>query len=140
MAMLVLSRRVNESIVINNTITVTVVEIRTDKVRLGIVHPREVSVHRQEVFDLLGNTTKTHSVASSTSNSTGVVDARPNPILSSVGFTIQHTLKFNRTAPEARRVIDFAAGMKKEVPNADEIEISFTPEEWTRLLAQFEPR
>lgn len=49
--MLVLSRKKNESIVINNDITVTVVEIRGDKVRLGIVAPKEVSVHRQEVFD-----------------------------------------------------------------------------------------
>ncbi len=49
--MLVLSRKKNESIVINNDITVTVVEIRGDKVRLGIVAPKEVPVHRQEVFD-----------------------------------------------------------------------------------------
>ena len=39
--MLVLSRKKNESIVINNDITVTVVEIRGDKVRLGIVRPRK---------------------------------------------------------------------------------------------------
>jgi carbon storage regulator len=49
--MLVLSRKKNESIVINNDITVTVVEIRGDKVRLGIVAPKEVPVHRQEVYD-----------------------------------------------------------------------------------------
>jgi carbon storage regulator len=46
--MLVLSRRKNESIVINNDITITVVEIHGDKVRLGIVAPKEVPVHRQE--------------------------------------------------------------------------------------------
>lgn len=51
--MLVLSRKSNESIVINNNITVTVVEIRGDKVRLGIVAPKEIPVHRQEVFDLI---------------------------------------------------------------------------------------
>ena len=51
--MLVLSRKKNESIVINNNITITVVEIRGDKVRLGIVAPKEVPVHRQEVFDLI---------------------------------------------------------------------------------------
>ena len=49
--MLVLSRKSNESIVINNNITVTVVEIRGDKVRLGIVAPKEIPVHRQEVYD-----------------------------------------------------------------------------------------
>src|SRR5216683_1427497 len=43
--MLVLSRKKNESIVINNDITVTVVEIRGDKVRLGIVAPKDFPVH-----------------------------------------------------------------------------------------------
>jgi carbon storage regulator len=51
--MLVLSRKKNECIVINNDITVTVVEIRGDKVRLGIVAPKEVPVHRQEVYDAI---------------------------------------------------------------------------------------
>ena len=49
--MLVLSRKKNESIVINNDIVVTVVEIRGDKVRLGIVAPKEVPVHREEVYE-----------------------------------------------------------------------------------------
>jgi len=53
--MLVLSRKKNESIVINNDITVTVVEIRGDKVRLGIVAPKEVPVHRQEVWEAIHN-------------------------------------------------------------------------------------
>lgn len=47
--MLVLSRKRNESIVINNNITITVVAIEGDKVRLGIAAPKEVEVHRQEV-------------------------------------------------------------------------------------------
>ena len=51
--MLVLSRKKNESIVINNDITLTVVEIRGDKVRLGIVAPKEVPVHRQEVYEAI---------------------------------------------------------------------------------------
>jgi len=51
--MIVLSRKKNESIVINNNIILTVVEIRGDKVRLGIVAPMEVPVHRQEVFDAI---------------------------------------------------------------------------------------
>lgn len=51
--MLVLSRKKNESIVIADHITITVVEIRGDKVRLGIVAPKEVPVHRQEVFDAI---------------------------------------------------------------------------------------
>jgi carbon storage regulator len=51
--MLVLSRKKNESIVIDEQIVITVVEIRGDKVRLGINAPRDVAVHRQEVFDSL---------------------------------------------------------------------------------------
>ncbi|MEI6527279.1 MAG: carbon storage regulator CsrA [Planctomycetota bacterium] len=51
--MLVLSRKKNESIVINNEITIVVVEIRGDKVRLGVEAPKEVPVHRREVFDAI---------------------------------------------------------------------------------------
>lgn len=48
--MLVLSRKLNESIVIGDQIEVMVLEIRDNHVKLGIRAPREVSVHRQEVF------------------------------------------------------------------------------------------
>jgi carbon storage regulator len=48
-AMLVLSRKKNESIVVDQSIVITVVEIRGDKVRLGIEAPREVPIHRSEV-------------------------------------------------------------------------------------------
>lgn len=48
--MLVLSRKKDESIVINNDITIVVVEIRGDKVRLGVEAPKEVPVHRHEVY------------------------------------------------------------------------------------------
>ena len=51
--MLVLSRKKNESIVIANDITIVVVEIRGDKVRLGIEAPKEVPVHRREVYDAI---------------------------------------------------------------------------------------
>jgi carbon storage regulator len=51
--MLVLSRKKDESIVINNDITIVVVEIRGDKVRLGVEAPKEVPVHRQEVFEAI---------------------------------------------------------------------------------------
>jgi carbon storage regulator len=51
--MLVLSRKKNESIVINNDITIVVVEIRGDKVRLGVEAPREVPVHRREVYEAI---------------------------------------------------------------------------------------
>jgi carbon storage regulator len=51
--MLVLSRMVDEVIVIGDGIRVTVVDIRGDKVRLGIEAPREVTVHREEVYEAI---------------------------------------------------------------------------------------
>lgn len=51
--MLVLSRKVNETIIINENIVITVVDIRGDKVRLGIDAPKEVPVHRGEVYDAI---------------------------------------------------------------------------------------
>lgn len=47
--MLVLSRKVSEKIVIDGKITITIVEVRGNKVRLGIVAPKEVTVHREEI-------------------------------------------------------------------------------------------
>ena len=51
--MLVLSRKKNESIVVDDSIVITVVEIRGDKVRLGIEAPREVPIHRSEVREAM---------------------------------------------------------------------------------------
>ena len=51
--MLVLSRHRDESIMIGDHIVITIVDIRGDKVRLGISAPAEVSVHRQEVYDAI---------------------------------------------------------------------------------------
>lgn len=51
--MLVLSRKKGESIVIGDEIIVTVVEVRGDKVRLGIVAAKDVPVHREEVYEAI---------------------------------------------------------------------------------------
>jgi carbon storage regulator len=51
--MLVLSRQRDETIMIGDNIEVTVVDIRGDKVRLGINAPKEISVHRKEVYDAI---------------------------------------------------------------------------------------
>ncbi len=51
--MLVLSRMRDESIIIGDDITIMVVEVRGDKVRLGIEAPKEVPVHRNEVYEAI---------------------------------------------------------------------------------------
>ena len=51
--MLVLNRKRNETVRINDDIIITVVEIRDDKVRLGIEAPRTTPVHRGEVYDAI---------------------------------------------------------------------------------------
>ncbi len=51
--MLVLSRKKNESIVIRDDIRIMVIEIRGDKVRLGIEAPQDVPVHRSEVYEAI---------------------------------------------------------------------------------------
>ena len=53
--MLVLSRKPNESIVINYDIVITVLGIQGDRVRLGIEAPGEIPVHRQEVYEKMQN-------------------------------------------------------------------------------------
>jgi carbon storage regulator len=51
--MLVLSRQRDETIMIGDDIEVTVVDIRGDKVRLGINAPKSIAVHRKEVYDAI---------------------------------------------------------------------------------------
>jgi carbon storage regulator len=51
--MLILSRRVNEKIVIGENVVVSVIEVRGDQVKIGIEAPKTVKVFRQEVFDAI---------------------------------------------------------------------------------------
>lgn len=51
--MLVLSRHRDESIMIGDDVVVTIVDIRGDKVRLGITAPQDIPVHRQEVYEAI---------------------------------------------------------------------------------------
>ncbi|MBP9115107.1 MAG: carbon storage regulator CsrA [Acidimicrobiia bacterium] len=51
--MLVLTRRANQSIIIGDDVVVTVLEVRGDQVRIGITAPRNVTVHREEVYKQL---------------------------------------------------------------------------------------
>ena len=67
--MLVLSRKKDESIIIRDNIVITVVDIRGDKVRLGIEAPRDVPVHRREIYDAIkrseGSQTKSPEIPAS---------------------------------------------------------------------------
>lgn len=49
--MLVLARRINESIMIGDDIEVVVIDIKGDQIKLGIKAPKKISVHRKEVYD-----------------------------------------------------------------------------------------
>ena len=51
--MLVLSRQKDESIIIGDDIEITIVDVRGDKVRLGITAPKEIPVHRREVYEAI---------------------------------------------------------------------------------------
>jgi carbon storage regulator len=69
--MLVLSRKKNESIVINDDITIVVVEIRGDKVRLGVEAPKEVPVHRNEVYEAIRRNQDNHAAPNTMPTETG---------------------------------------------------------------------
>lgn len=75
--MLVLSRKKNESIVINDDITIVVVEIRGDKVRLGVEAPKEVAVHRNEVYEAIQRNQE--QAAKNATESDEKVDESENP-------------------------------------------------------------
>ncbi|MBW3543845.1 MAG: carbon storage regulator CsrA [Planctomycetes bacterium] len=84
--MLVLSRKKDESVILGDNITVTVIEIRGDKVRLGFDHPREMSVHRKEIHDAI--------LAES------AADAPPVTPLAAASFA--QSAKRSRAAPSGR--------------------------------------
>jgi len=51
--MLVLSRKRDESIVIGDDVTITVVDIRGEQIKIGVSAPKEVSIHRKEVYEAI---------------------------------------------------------------------------------------
>ncbi|MEN6424873.1 MAG: carbon storage regulator CsrA [Phycisphaerales bacterium] len=51
--MLVLSRQKDESIMIGDEVEITIVDVRGDKVRLGITAPKSIPVHRREIYDAI---------------------------------------------------------------------------------------
>ncbi|MGC6442258.1 MAG: carbon storage regulator CsrA [Rubripirellula sp.] len=71
--MLVLSRHRDESIMIGDDVVITIVDIRGDKVRLGIKAPQEIPVHRQEVYDAIKRENQDSSENPNGSNKTAQV-------------------------------------------------------------------
>lgn len=69
--MLILTRKIGESIVIGDDVVVTVVECSRDQVRLGVQAPRSVSVHREEVYAQISR----ENEAARTIDTTGIVEA-----------------------------------------------------------------
>jgi carbon storage regulator len=51
--MLVLSRQKDESIMVGDNVEITIVDVRGDKVRLGITAPKDIPVHRREVYEAI---------------------------------------------------------------------------------------
>ena len=81
--MLVLTRHVHQSIVIGHDVIVTVLEVRGDQVRLGITAPKDIQVHREEVFAAL--TAANRQAATSASELEVLKELGAEPIASSQG-------------------------------------------------------
>lgn len=77
--MLVLTRRSGESVMIGDQVVVTVVEVRGDVVRLGIEAPREVRVHREEVYRAVGEANAAAAKASEDDMSRLAAQLRATP-------------------------------------------------------------
>jgi len=80
--MLILSRNKNEAIKINDDVTLVIVEIRGDKVRLGIEAPQDVVIHRQEVYDAIKRAEIEDSTHDNISTETAVHGATETPLRS----------------------------------------------------------
>jgi carbon storage regulator len=66
--MLILTRRVGEAVVIGEEVTVTVLGVKGNQVRIGVNAPKSVSVHRDEIFERIKNERDSNEVISSAAN------------------------------------------------------------------------
>jgi carbon storage regulator len=74
--MLVLTRRSNESLVINNDIVITILSVEGDKVKVGIAAPREITVLRKELWDAINDQNKIAEMLSSNPETPGFEELR----------------------------------------------------------------
>jgi carbon storage regulator len=72
---LVLTRHVHQSIVIGHDVVVTVLEVRGDQVRLGITAPKEIQVHREEVFVALTAANRQAATSATSATSASELEA-----------------------------------------------------------------
>ena len=73
--MLILSRKIDEKIKIGDEITITIIDVHGDQVKIGVEAPRNVKVFRQEVFDAIQTENKAAVVASSTVDNQRAISA-----------------------------------------------------------------
>lgn len=53
--MLILTRRVNETVMVGNDVTITILGVKGNQVRIGVNAPKDVAVHRQEIYERIQN-------------------------------------------------------------------------------------
>jgi len=75
--MLVLSRKMNQSIMIGDNVRIVVVSVDRDQVKLGIEAPREVPVHRSEIYEEIQRANRTAASSASSGSSTPPVAGGP---------------------------------------------------------------
>jgi carbon storage regulator len=79
--MLVLSRQRDETIMIGDEIEITVVDIRGDKIRLGISAPARIAVHRKEVYEAIGRENREAAAAAAGADPSSIAGSiKPGPV------------------------------------------------------------